>query len=116
MAVLLFLLFWVLLALLSTSFVAPFLIRSVARTVVGRHLKQSTQDRRRQIYQRARAEERSHSGKDRKLDDADAEWETIESYAAGTARNGQTGNKDWDGIVGFFHPFWYVLSGQFPSL
>lgn len=105
MAVLQFLLVWALLALSSIYLVAPFLIRSFAH-IVGRHLRQSTQDRRSQIYQRVRADERKLSGKDSKLDDAEAEWETIESYAVDTTA--RQGTRDWDGIVGFFHPFWYV--------
>jgi alpha-1,2-mannosyltransferase len=31
-------------------------------------------------------------------------WEKIEK--AGTAENGGPMHNDWEGIVGFFHPFW----------
>ncbi|KAI9793545.1 MAG: asparagine-linked glycosylation protein [Peltula sp. TS41687] len=102
MAILPFLLFWVLLALVSTIFVAPFLLRSFAR-IVGRHLRLNTQERRSQIYQRVRTEETKLSTKDGKLGDADVDWYTMESDAVdATARRE---SKDWDGIVGFFHPF-----------
>lgn len=31
-------------------------------------------------------------------------WETVEK--AGSAENGKAMQDDWDGVVGFFHPFW----------
>lgn len=36
---------------------------------------------------------------------SDDEWEKIDSSTAGTSRNGGKADRDWDGIVGFFHPF-----------
>lgn len=35
----------------------------------------------------------------------DGDWENVEAYAVGSSPNGQTGEKQWDGVVGFFHPF-----------
>jgi alpha-1,2-mannosyltransferase len=40
---------------------------------------------------------------------SDEEWENIESFAVGTAKNGEKADREWDGIVGFFHPFWYAF-------
>lgn len=34
------------------------------------------------------------------------EWENVDAYAVGTAGNGEKGQSEWDGIVGFYHPFW----------
>lgn len=36
------------------------------------------------------------------------EWESVDAYAVGTAKNGEKTEEEWDGIVGFFHPFWWV--------
>ncbi|KAI8634519.1 glycosyltransferase family 4 protein [Xylariaceae sp. FL1651] len=35
----------------------------------------------------------------------DDEWENIDGSMAGTSGNGEKGGREWDGIVGFFHPF-----------
>ncbi|KFY69370.1 hypothetical protein V496_00305 [Pseudogymnoascus sp. VKM F-4515 (FW-2607)] len=35
----------------------------------------------------------------------DEEWERVESYTVGNAVNGDVAEKDWEGIVGFLHPF-----------
>jgi alpha-1,2-mannosyltransferase len=39
-------------------------------------------------------------------DDSDDGWENLEAYAEASADNGGMAPKEWDGIVGFFHPFW----------
>ena len=31
--------------------------------------------------------------------------ESVDAYAVGFAKNGEKGEQEWDGIVGFFHPF-----------
>jgi alpha-1,2-mannosyltransferase len=36
----------------------------------------------------------------------DDDWERLDSQAMGSSRNGDRANREWDGIVGFFHPFW----------
>ena len=35
-------------------------------------------------------------------------WEAIDAYGLGSAKNGEKAEQEWDGIVGFFHPFWFV--------
>lgn len=35
----------------------------------------------------------------------DDTWENIDSAAVGSSGNGEKGDREWDGIVGFFHPF-----------
>ena len=96
----------VLVALCSTFVIAPFVIRLVC-LAVGRQLRRSTEDRRSLIYQRVHAEESTYVAK-KKADNGDDGWEKIESYATGSAKNGDRAEKDWDGVVGFFHPFWSV--------
>lgn len=36
------------------------------------------------------------------------EWEKIQKDDFGKASPLNDKRKDWDGIIGFFHPFWYV--------
>ena len=38
----------------------------------------------------------------------DDDWEKVESYGAASAVNGGRAEDDWEGVVGFFHPFWFV--------
>lgn len=45
----------------------------------------------------------------------DEDWEKVDTSSVGTAgnnhNNGQEKKRDecWNGIIGFFHPFWYAL-------
>jgi alpha-1,2-mannosyltransferase len=70
----------------------------------GWSLQAKTRDRREAIrIQTARdlkvtQEKQSHS---REVEDG---WEKVERE--GTAPNGQVPQDDWEGIIGFFHPFW----------
>jgi alpha-1,2-mannosyltransferase len=34
------------------------------------------------------------------------EWEEVDAAATGSANNGDKADPEWDGFVGFFHPFW----------
>ena len=36
----------------------------------------------------------------------EGEWEKVEGYASGSAANGGQAEDEWEGVVGFFHPFW----------
>lgn len=80
--------------------------------LVGGHLQKKTAGRRGHILDMVEKDQRAWEEKAEKTEsrrDSD-EWETVDAYSVGTARNGQkAGDAEWDGIVGFFHPFWYVL-------
>ncbi|KAI9852865.1 MAG: asparagine-linked glycosylation protein [Thelocarpon superellum] len=93
------------LLLASSLYVAPFSVRVLGR-VVGWYLRLKTRDRRSQILARVRADEERYR-ETRGTDDhpEDDDWEAIEAYAAGTAANGEKAGAEWEGIVGFFHPF-----------
>lgn len=84
---------------------------AVAGRVVGWYLRRKTAGRRAQILECVEAEEKSLAADLDSGRDSDEDWETVESYAAGTAKNGEKADKEWDGIVGFFHPFWYAFFG-----
>jgi alpha-1,2-mannosyltransferase len=85
-----------------------YLLRLLLRTV-GDHLRRKTSARRDLIFQRVELDEQqlqSRPQPSQRTEDED--WERVESYAAGTAANGVVPDgKDFAGVVGFFHPFWY---------
>lgn len=88
---------------------AKILVRQSLRSI-GWSLRRRTRKRREIILSRVQAEEEryqsDHRGQPRAEDE---DWEKVDGYAAGTARNGALpGAGDWEGVVGFFHPFWSV--------
>jgi alpha-1,2-mannosyltransferase len=90
---------------LTTFLLGPKLLFYVGGTL-GYYLKKKTTGRRAQILEMVEADEKAFLAKGRDRRDSD-EWENVESYATGSARNGEAGDAEWDGFVGFFHPFWY---------
>lgn len=97
-----------LLAILLALLVGRWLIYSIGKAF-GSYLKRKTATRRQSILKRVQVEEeaaRSFYRRSQKAEDDD--WEKIESYGAATSTNGSQADSDWEGIVGFFHPFWFV--------
>ncbi len=91
------------LVLALTSLVGKWLARS-AGTAIGWYLRRKTMVRRQAILAQVRLEEEKYQTLARKSDDGD--WEKVESHAAGTAVNGGQADDEWEGMIGFFHPFW----------
>jgi alpha-1,2-mannosyltransferase len=95
--------------ILLSAILLPKLVH-LAAEVVGRHLRRSSNTRRELLLARvaseAKAFEAEHSEKSRDDDD----WEKVGSSPVGSAINGAKADEEWDGIVGFFHPFWYERS------
>lgn len=79
--------------------------------LVGYYLRRSSRARRELLLARVVTEQRAwdaqHKDGQEKGED---EWEQIEGSLVGSAVNGGKGERDWSGIVGFFHPFWYILA------
>jgi len=73
--------------------------------IVGYYLKKKTAGRRAQILDLVEQEEKDFLAEGGEREDAD-DWENVEGYTTATAKNGEKADKEWDGIVGFFHPFW----------
>ena len=75
--------------------------------IAGTYLRNKTAGRKAQILELTEKDqtEWEEDGKDRRNSD---DWESVDAYAVGTAKNGEKGEEEWDGIVGFLHPFWYV--------
>jgi len=79
---------------LLAIFISPYLIRYMG-TTVGLHIRSKTESRRALLFSRAKEEE-SKSGSKR-----DA-----------ISKDDQDVNHDWKGVIGFFHPFWYLYISQ----
>ena len=96
------------LPVISGLFLGGWLTQSLGKSV-GWYLQRKTSARRKLIQARVNAEEEaSHLSRGQTTAIDEADWEKVESYAAGSAANGGQAEKEWEGVVGFFHPFWYV--------
>ncbi|ETN46632.1 uncharacterized protein HMPREF1541_00818 [Cyphellophora europaea CBS 101466] len=84
-------------------FVIPFALIGVLR-LWGWFLQSGTRDRRHAIYQQMKRELKATEEKRKQFQDAEDDWEKVES-TSGTAPNGDVSGNDWEGIIGFFHPF-----------
>lgn len=88
----------------------PFLVAYCGRSA-GSRIRSRTQQTREVLRARAAAEQKRDEdrGSQATLDD---EWEKIDqsrSHSSPDLKSIQDDTRDWDGIVGFFHPFWYSL-------
>lgn len=72
--------------------------------IFGLYLRKKTAGRKAQILELVESDEKEYAVEGEAGDSG--EWENVEAYATGTAKNGEKADKEWDGIVGFFHPFW----------
>ncbi|KAI1948012.1 asparagine-linked glycosylation protein [Ophidiomyces ophidiicola] len=99
----------VLVSLLALFSVFPTLAGLPARLVFrafGRHIQRKGKGRRDLIRARVQVEEedyRSRNLRQSKLDDDD--WEKVEGSDSRASSRGSAVESDWDGFVGFFHPF-----------
>jgi len=86
----------------------PSLLSYIGRTW-GRLLRRGCAERRDLIFSKVRGEEQAYqSEKSRATKSEDDDWERVESYATVTAGNGEKAEDEWEGVIGFFHPFWYA--------
>ncbi|PYH99233.1 alpha-1,2-mannosyltransferase [Aspergillus ellipticus CBS 707.79] len=107
--------FITLLSLLATCVLLPQLPLGALRLVlraVGWVVQRRTRSRREYIVSRVRADEEEYSKRTKPSSatnsgDDEEDWEKVDtsssSSSSGTA--GNNGNDEWDGIIGFFHPF-----------
>ena len=89
---------------LAIMLLGPKLLFKVGR-MLGYYLRKKTAGRKAQILELVDADEREFKEEGGEQRDSD-EWENVEAYAVGSSKNGEKADKEWDGIVGFFHPFW----------
>lgn len=73
----------------------------------GSVLIKKSSKHRKELLAKIKQDEEHETSKTRlspKSDDGD--WEKVESDASGTVSNRQKADDNWEGIIGFFHPFW----------
>jgi alpha-1,2-mannosyltransferase len=86
---------YLLFTLVLTLLLCPFAFR-----ITGWFIRWHTSARRESLL--ARARETNGQGLSSSVED---DWEKVDAVV-GTAPNGEKPDKDWKGVVGFFHPFW----------
>lgn len=89
-------------------------------SVAGTYLRRKTEGRRSKILEVIEEDEKQYAEKQEKRSqdsrsDEDGGWEKVQAYSASSAADGSKQAEDWSGIVGFFHPFWYVYSNPISS-
>lgn len=106
-----------LLKALITTFVlfAPFLIAVLGPRLVaaagrslGWTLKKKTDGRRSHLINLMDEENKKSNEKDieSKSSSSSGEWQKVQQTDLGATNGAEKADQEWDGIVGFFHPFW----------
>ncbi len=100
---------------LATLVLVPLLWRALG-AALGWYLRKKTDGRRCHILELVAADEKKYREERRDSTGSgdgdggdsgeDAGWEKVDAHTTGTSKNGGKADADWDGIVGFFHPFW----------
>ncbi|KAF2155536.1 glycosyltransferase family 4 protein [Myriangium duriaei CBS 260.36] len=89
-------------------FTLPWLIRAFLKAI-GDYVRDRARTRRQLLFQRARTEEQEDQktrSKPTYPAAEDADWEKIDSSGTlPSSTNGERSSADWEGVVGFFHPF-----------
>ncbi|KAJ5215038.1 hypothetical protein N7468_010717 [Penicillium chermesinum] len=113
----------------ATTFLLPQVVGSVFGVLfrsLGWLIRRRTRSRREYVIARARSEEAEYRPPPPKASENslarsqvdDEDWEKVDSSGgaktAGSSDSDKTKNDateadEWNGIIGFFHPFWYAL-------
>jgi alpha-1,2-mannosyltransferase len=96
-------------ALLATVFL-PKTLRFAAE-IVGQHLRRSSRTRRELLLARVASETKTFEAQQTNKKKEDEDWEKVGNTPPGSAAKHGPADSEWDGIVGFFHPFWYGWHG-----
>lgn len=86
--------------------------------ITGGYLHRKTEGRRAQVLKSIEEDEKYYAEKhgkgkgDSKKGEEDDSWEKVQAYSAASTPDGNKLADDWAGIVGIFHPFWYVSPRQ----
>lgn len=97
-----------------TFFLIPAAIGYILKLVLrslGWSLKNKTNARRELILSQVRIEEEHYqetaqSAASSSAGPEDDDWEKVDGTVPSIAGNGKPLGQDWEGIIGFFHPFW----------
>jgi alpha-1,2-mannosyltransferase len=89
--------------LLLSPWLLPYTLRSLG-AATGWYIQQRTHSKRQTLLANSESGTQEQ-GKPKDSSSEDGDWEKVDGYAAGSAPNGDKADRDWKGIVGFFHPF-----------
>lgn len=98
-------------ALLLWNYLLPVIFRALSATLgsaLGYYLIKKTEGRRDRILKVTAELESSfvaNPANSTPGDSSDDDWDKVEGATTGTSGNGEKESQDWDGVVGFFHPF-----------
>jgi alpha-1,2-mannosyltransferase len=101
-------LFFVALSLLLPVLLSIVFFPSLVRFLgvqAGHYLRRSSRTRRELLLARVATESKNYEAEAGHAETEDGDWEEV----ASVAKDGNKADKQWEGIVGFFHPFWYRL-------
>ncbi|KAL8861229.1 MAG: hypothetical protein Q9178_002445 [Gyalolechia marmorata] len=85
---------------------SAFVFKWLLQTTLGWYLRRRTAPRRSSILARVKIEEAQSSAAASQSSESDnGEWEKVERHVVGSAQNGEEADNEWEGIIGFFHPF-----------
>jgi alpha-1,2-mannosyltransferase len=101
-----------LLSLLLTAAISVVLLPKslhLLAELAGRRLRHSSRTRRELLLDRVAAETRAFEAEDSTKSREDDDWEKIVPSPIGSAGSVGQAGAEWNGIVGFFHPFWWVV-------
>lgn len=75
----------------------------------GFTLRKRTEGRRAQLLSVMNEEDAKYQKENPGLKTSSSEeWEAVKAADLKTTTKDGKSQKDWDGVIGFFHPFWYV--------
>jgi hypothetical protein len=105
-----------LLSLLLTAAISVVLLPKTLHLLaelVGQRLRHSSRTRRELLLDRVAAETRAFEAAHTATSKDDDDWEKIVPSPSGSAVIGGGAGAEWNGIVGFFHPFWWVAKDMY---
>jgi alpha-1,2-mannosyltransferase len=100
----------IILSLLVASVVSVVFLRKTLHLLaelVGRRLRHSSRTRRELLLDRVAAETKTFKAERKTKNTEDDDWEKIAPSPKGSPSSQGQANAEWNGVVGFFHPFWY---------
>ena len=89
----------------------PALVQIIGEQI-GNRLKRKAADKRQSILDNVKKDKENlfvtgviEKTEGEQKPDSEDDWEQVEKYEAAEAKNGEKDDSDWEGVVGFFHPF-----------
>jgi alpha-1,2-mannosyltransferase len=106
MSVLLIILSLLLPVIASVIFLPRFL--RFGAELLGHQLRRSSRTRRELLLARVVSETKAYEAEQRNKKKEDDDWEEVGNTDTSSKSDVGKAESEWDGIVGFLHPFWYA--------